>query len=152
MPIVDFFRGRWHGLWDSEAQRSGLHRLHFRGEVQRLRSVESSLPTEWNESSGNDARLCLWVYMRCLPSCPGLCTVGGGPLVYKHRWVNTGPIIKQYWYFFALLPVYLCLTEYIYIHDDLGLFWITGRILQMYHRATPTAPVWMPSFTDNGLY
>lgn len=33
----------------------------------------------------------------------------------------------EYYFVFIHLFVYLCLSEYFYIHDDLGLFWITGK-------------------------
>lgn len=35
---------------------------------------------------------------------------------------------KKYYFLFVDLAVYFFLTEYFYIHDDLGLFWITGKI------------------------
>lgn len=80
-------RGWWHWLWHSEAQRPRLYRLHIWGEIQRLCPFKNFLPAKWNRPSHNNARLHFWVCMWCFPPCAGLCTVGGGSMVYWHRWV-----------------------------------------------------------------
>ena len=125
------FRGRWHWLWHSETQRSRLHRLHIRGEIQRLRPLKSPLPSKWNGPSGYDTRVRLGVQLWRFPSCPWLCTVGGRPVVYQHRWVyDPWCISAERENYAGFIHLYVCLSfsEYFYIHDDLGLFWITGKM------------------------
>lgn len=128
--FVCSLRGWWHWLWHPEAQCSRLHRLHIWGEIQRLRPFKGLIPSKWNRPSGNDARLCLWVQLWCIPSCPGLCTMGSRPVVYQHRWVylSHNVLLQNKNIIYIHLFVYLFFSEYIYIHDDLGLFWITGKM------------------------
>lgn len=81
-------RGRRHWLRHPTAQRSGIYWMHIWREIQRLRPFEGPVPSQRNRTSGNNTRLRLRVQLWRLPSHPGLCTLGGRPLVYHYWWVD----------------------------------------------------------------